>query len=153
MENMTVEQSGETFYNPNGLTVYKHISSTGEVTFPYIKTVDLEGKLDSLERLQSKLNALQSQVNRIIDNLSEDYWFNPNTESNEILTELCDILGHEPKKTIEFTATMSFSGSIDINLADAENFDLEEILAEAYVDINNGDVQIDSYELYDANEC
>ena len=152
MENMTIDQ-GQTFYNPNGLTVYKYIAPTGEVTYPYIKTVDLEGKLDSIERLQTKVNALQSQINRIIDNLTEDSWFNPNTETSEVLVELCDILGHEPKKTIEFTATMNFTGSIDINLADAESFDLEEILGEAYVEINNGDVVIDSYELYDANEC
>ena len=152
MENMTIDQ-GQTFYNPNGLTVYKYIAPTGEVTYPYIKTVDLEGKLDSIERLQSKVNALQSQINRIIDNLTEDYWFNPNTETSEVLVELCDIIGHEPKKTIEFTATMNFTGSIDINLVDAESFDLEEILGEAYVEINNGDVVIDNYELYDANEC
>lgn len=146
--------SNEALYNPNGLTVYKYIDSTsGEVSYPSIKTVHLEGRLDELERLQSKVNTLQSTINKIIDNLTEDYWFNPNTDKEEVLSELCYILGHEPKKTIEFTATMHFTGSIDINLAEAEHFDLEDILNEAYVDINNGDVVIDSYELYDANEC
>ena len=48
---------------------------------------------------------------------------------------------------------MSFTGSIEIDLSDAEDFDLEDVLSEAYVDINNGDVEIDGYELYDASEC
>ena len=48
---------------------------------------------------------------------------------------------------------MHFSGRIDIDLADAEDFDLTEFLSDAYVDINNGDVVIDDYELYEADEC
>ena len=48
---------------------------------------------------------------------------------------------------------MSFTGRIDVPANEANDFDLESVLSEAYVDINNGDVVIDSYDLYDANEC
>lgn len=158
MENMTTQETAglatnETFYNPNGLTIYKHIAANGEVTYPAIKTVHLEGRLVELERLQAKVNALQSQINRIIDNLTEDYWFDGNTDTSTILEELCLILDHNPTKTIEFTATMRFTGTVDVNLSEAEDFDLESLLSEAYVDINHGDVVINDYELYDANEC
>ena len=116
-----------------------------------------QNKAENFERLfevyREKNNTLQSTINKIIDNLTEDYWFNPNTDRTELLNELCEIIDHTPKKEISFTATMHFSGRIDVDLADYEDFNLEEFLSDAYVDVNHGDVVIDDYELYDANEC
>ena len=48
---------------------------------------------------------------------------------------------------------MNFTGTISIPANEAEDFDLTATLEDAYVDINHGDIVIDSYELYDANEC
>ena len=105
------------------------------------------------ESYRDRYNGLQSTINKIIDNLTEDYWYNPNTETNDVLSELCEIIGHTPKKEISFTAVMHFSGRIDIDLADIEDFDLAEALADTYVDIHNGDIIIDDYELTEAEEC
>ena len=46
---------------------------------------------------------------------------------------------------------MKFTGRIEV--PSNEDFNLEELLEDAYVDINNGDIIIDGYELYDAEEC
>ena len=127
-----------------------------QVTALQTKIENLEGLVQSLQnQLTSstgRYNELRSQLNKIIDNMTEDYWYNPNTRAETILSDLCEILNHEPKKEITFSARIIFNGRIDVPLGDAEDFDLEEILAEAYVDINNGDVVIDDYELYDAEE-
>ena len=37
--------------------------------------------------------------------------------------------------------------------SDWDTFDLTEVLSDAYVDINHGDVVIDDYELYEADEA
>mgnify|MGYP003333957416 CR=1 FL=1 len=74
-------------------------------------------------------------------------------EANDVINAICEIIDYQPKKTIEFTATMKFTGQIEVDLMEAEDFDLESALNDAYVDINNGDVVIDNYELYDAEEC
>ena len=127
-----------------------------QVTALQTKIENLEGLVQSLQnQLTSstgRYNELRSQLNKIIDNMTEDYWYNPNTRAETILSDLCEILNHEPKKEITFSARIIFNGRIDVPLADAEDFDLSEVLAEAYVDINNGDVVIDDYELYDAEE-
>ena len=139
-------------YNPHQLVTYKSINGT-DISFPTIKVTELETMLDDVRRYRDKVNSLQSKINQVIDNMSEDYWYNPNTEASTILSDLCEILDHNPVKSVEFTATMRFTGTVEVPLTDLEDFNLEEVLAEAYVDINNGDIVIDNYELYDANEC
>lgn len=141
-----------TNYNANVLVTYKDITN-GVATYPTIKVNDLEYKLERIKNLEDFLSRSQGTIRKIMDELTEDSWFNPNTDKEEILSQLCEILDYTPKKEISFTATMKFEGRIEIDLADAEDFDLEELLSDAYVDINHGDIVIDGYELYDANEC
>ena len=139
-------------YNASALVTYKKIEDN-EVSFPTIKVSELEYQLHDKRRMTEKINSLQSKINRIIDNMTHDYWYNPNTETSTILEDLCEILDYTPKKEIQFTAVMHFSGRIDVDMADVEDFDLTDFLSEAYVDINHGDVVIDDYELYSADEC
>lgn len=142
----------ETFYNPNALTVYKQIVD-GQATYPSIKTVDLEWQLHEKRTLQDKVNGLQSKINRIIDNMTEDYWYNPNTEASTILEDLCEILDFNPVKDINFSATVTVTGSLSIPLTDADGFDLGEFLSDVIsVDSYNGDVVIDNFEIYDCQE-
>ena len=144
--------SSEAFYNPNAVTVYKKIEG-GTATYPAIKTVDLEWQLEEKRRLEEKVNKLQSRINQIIDNMSEDYWFNPNTEASTILEDLCAILDHNPVKTIEFNATINVTGSVDIAMSEIEDFDLDSFLADVIsVDSYNGDVVIENFTIEDSNE-
>lgn len=120
------------------------------------------------EYLQSQINELKAQLSK---HSNCDYWKSENgrvqgqiiqlindsydheTDADEILQALCEIVDYNPTKEIEFTATISFSGRIDVPRSEQDDFDLESILQDAYVDINHGDVVIDNYELYDCNEC
>lgn len=96
---------------------------------------------------KSENGRVQSQIIDVIDEIYAGNW----SDVEDIANSLCQIIDYSPTKEISFTATMTFSGTIQV--PSNEDFDLEDILGEAYVDINHGDVVIDSYELYDANEC
>lgn len=118
--------------------------------------------------LQSQIDELKKQLN---NHQNCDYWkaengrvqgqiidvinsyFEDETDAIEIVNTLCQIIDYEPKKEIEFTATIRFTGRIDIPANEYEDFDLNSYLEDAYVDINNGNVVIDSQELEDADEC
>ncbi len=119
------------------------------------------------EFLQSQINEMQSQLK---NHSNCDYWKAENGrvqgqliqlidqafengEDTVSVTDLCEIIDYNPVKEIEFTATISFTGRIEIPMHEADDFDLEQALEDAYVDINSGNVVIDNYELYDANEC
>jgi hypothetical protein len=128
-------------------------------------TTFLETKIAELEEIISRQNSalathqncdywkrengrVQSQIIELINDAYDN-----GTDAEDVLTTLCEIIDYNPTKEIEFTATISFTGTIQVSREDQADFDLESILSDAYVDINHGDVVIDSYELYDANEC
>ena len=109
----------------------------------------LNAAIQNVETYRQGLNSLQSQINRITDCLTEDNWFG-DCEKEEVLTELCDIIGHEAKKEVYFEATVTVRGRVDVPLG--EDYDLHDALSDISVDINNGDVVIDDYDLENAEE-
>jgi len=81
MENTT---EVPTTYNANNLVQYKDITD-GVVTFPIIKVNDLEYKLERIKNLEDQLSRSQGTIGKIIDNLTMEGWFNPNTDKDEVL--------------------------------------------------------------------
>lgn len=101
---------------------------------------------------KARLESQEKQIGKVLDNLTTDAWFNPNTEKEEILNDLCDILDYQPKKEIQFEGTIYFSGRVDVPLADFEDFDLDDMLSELSVDVYNGDIIIDEFHTEDVRE-
>jgi hypothetical protein len=125
----------------------------------------LQSQIDELKEIISRQNSAlathqncdywkseNGRIGRQIIELINDSYDNGN-DAEDILTSLCEIVDYNPTKEISFTATINFTGTIQVAREDQDGFDLSDILGEAYVDINHGDVVIDSYELYDAEEC
>jgi AMMECR1 domain-containing protein len=141
---------------------------TAVVDATILPTTTEEETMETTEYLKAQIQVLQDtlkshnncdywksengRIGRQIIDLINDSYDNGN-DAEDILTSLCQIVDYNPTKEISFTATMSFSGTIQVSREDQDDFDLSDILGEAYVDINHGDVVIDSYELYDAEEC
>ena len=147
MDTNTVPQS----YDANTLVTYKSINN-GEVTYPTLKVNELEYHLDSYRRLQDQLAISNGQIRKILDNLSADGWYNPNYEKLEVLNDLCEILGHEPKQTVTITATVNVEVSYDIPLEEVEDFDARYFLQDNLtVDSWHGDVVIESFDVEDAD--
>ena len=118
---------------------------------------------------------MQEQINELKTKLANhqncDYWKSENgrvqsqiielihssyaeeTEASEILVSLAEIIDYNPVKEIQFTATIRFTGRIDVPLVDIDDFDLTDALSDAYVDINNGDIVIDSYDIEEVDEA
>lgn len=120
-------------------------------TFMQEQINELKSKLanhQNCDYWKSENGRVQGQIIELIN----DSYDNGN-DAEEILETLCQIVDYNPTKTIEFTATIRFTGSIEVSREDQDGFDLTAALEDAYVDINNGDVVIDSYDLYDAEEC
>ena len=150
-ETTTVEAPAH--YSPNQLVTYKVIDGSN-VTYNTDKVTTIEYELDGARKTLDKLKALQSKVNHIVDMLQADGWYDSSVTKEDVLNDLCETLGHNPVKTIDFSATLSVTGSLDINLAEYdENFDIVAFLADVLsVDSYNGDVVVNGFEVDDANE-
>jgi len=86
-------------YNANLLVTYKSIND-GEVTYPTVKVNTLEYMLDQVKYTEKQLVKNADLINQITSNLSADGWYNPNTDKEDVLRDLCEILGHEPKQKL-----------------------------------------------------
>jgi hypothetical protein len=86
---------------------------------------------------------VQSQI---IDVINAFYDFE--TPDFEIIQTLCEIVDYNPKKTINFSGTITFSGSIDVERSELENFDLSSFLQdEISLDTNYGDMILDTFDI------
>lgn len=100
-----------------------------------------------------QVNDLQSKINKIIDNLTMEYWYDRACSKTQILEELCEILDHEPKQTITFSANIVVDGSVDVPLSDLDDFDLRYFLQdELSVDAYNGDIEIQAFDVVNVNQ-
>jgi len=112
-------------YNPNLLVTYKSIEN---------------------------YDISNGQISKILDNLSADGWYNPNYDKSEVLNDLCEILGQEPKQTVTITAQVNVEVSYDIPLEEVEDFDAKYFLQDNLsIDSWHGDVCIESFDVEDAD--
>jgi hypothetical protein len=138
-------------YDANTLVTYKDITD-GVASYPTIKVNDLEYKLDRIKNLEDHLSRSQGTIRQIIDKLTVQEWYNPNTEKSEVLEELCEILDHEPKQEIRITGSMTFDIRYDCPLDEVEDFDARYFLQDNLtLDSYHGDVIIESFDVEDAD--
>lgn len=111
------------------------------------KIADLESKLQQADYWKAEHGRIGSQL---IDLINASY--DGDEDASFILESLCEIIDYSPVKTIQFEGVIHFSGSMDVHRSELDSFDLTSALEDVYVDINNGDVVIDNYELYSVEE-
>jgi hypothetical protein len=148
MENVTTEM-----YNPHALITVRKIAE-GESVYQLYKVTELEEVLNDasirINQLASRLESQEKQLGQILDNMTADGWYNPNYEKSEVLSDLCDILGYEPKQTVRITGTISIELDYDIPLDEVEDFDAHYFLQDNLtVDCFNGDTVVESWNVED----
>lgn len=149
----TQVQEAPLHYNANQLVTYKVINGD-TVTYPTEKVNEIEWTLEQARRTADKANGLQSQINRILDNMTEDYWYNPNTDTETILNDLCEILQFNPVKTIEFTANITLNGTIEIPLSDYQDMELSDYVFENLsIDSYTGTMDVNGWDVDSVDEC
>jgi len=149
------------------------VLSVADATIPSTTTTK-EETMSIIDETPIAMNELQIQLDLAKSALQMhqncDYWKSENgrigsqlinlindayendTDSSDILTSICEIIDYNPVKTVQFEGVIHFSGSIDIPMNEVADFDLTSALEDVYVDINNGNVVIDNYELYSVEE-
>jgi len=135
-------------YNPNQLVTYKVIdldATDQAIHYPTIKVVDLEWELEQGRRKSKRLDEYSSKVTQVENRLA-DYL---EMDSEDIVSELCDIFGFNPTKEIEFEGTATFSGTISIPLSELADFDINSVDLNVEINSWSHDIDIDNVEVDD----
>jgi len=144
METVTQE-----LYNPHAFIAVRRIdSTTQENTYPIYKATDIEDVLNRINLLEQHLENSNKQLGQIIDNLTTDGWYSETVDKADVLKDICEIVDHTPTQTMNWTITVTVSGTTEVNLDEANDFDIRYHLADNLsVDSNDFTTDVDSWDI------
>ena len=129
-------------YNPNLLVTYKYVSETlpSDVpTFMTDKVTEIEYELHRARSYADAAHERRKDITWLEDQISE--WYNPNYDKEDVLRELANHFNINPTKQVSVYGTVSFSGTVNVPVAELEDFDLSNVTI---------DVELSSYD-YEAD--
>jgi hypothetical protein len=130
-------------YNPNQLVTYKVIdldATDQTISYPTVKVTDIEWDLEQNRRNTKNLAQYISNVN-MLENRLADYL---DMDSEEIVADICSIFGFNPTKEIEFEASVTVTGTVEIPLSDLKDFDIDNLDLYVNVDSYSYDISADA---------
>jgi len=140
-------------YNPHALITLRKINpESNDSMYILHKATDLESQLERIKNLEDFLSRSQGTIRQIIDKLSVEEWYATGVDKEDVLSELCQILDHEPKKEIRITGTLTFELRYDCPLEEVEDFDARYFAQDNLtLDTYHGDVIVESFDVEDAD--
>ena len=142
-------------YNPNALVTYKKIAGTYAAPEgpEYItdKVVDLEWTLHNARLTDKTLSTLRSKVSNVKDIIHEAY---ADSDDQETLRAIAEALDIELTKSVEWTATIEVSGTIELDLLSPYDYDLDsEITDGIFAETHQGNIEIVDQEVIHVREA
>jgi hypothetical protein len=119
-------------YNPNLLVTYKYVSETlpSDVpTFMTDKVTEIEYELHRARSYADAAHERRKDIAWLEDQISE--WYNPNYDKEDVLRELANHFNINPTKQVSVYGTVSFSGTVNVPVAELEDFDLSSVTIDA----------------------
>ena len=136
-------------YNPDLLVTYKVIKGYSDPEFTTSKVASLEWDLHNGRQSQKTASMLQGKIDVVKDIITESY---AESEDQETLRSIAEALGIELTRSVDWTATIEVSGTIEIDLL--EDYDIEdEISDNLYADSQSGRIEIIDTEICHVREC
>jgi hypothetical protein len=129
-------------YNPNQLVTYKVIdldATDQTISYPTVKVTDIEWDLEQSRRTSKRLSRYIEHAGMLEGRLP-DYL---DMDSEEIVADICSIFGFNPTKEIEFEATATITGTVEIPLSDLKDFDIDNLDLFVTVDSYNYSINAD----------
>lgn len=152
-ERNTVEHVSIEAYNPHAfITLRKVNTESNDSMFIMHKATELEETLDRIKNLEKLIEITQNQIGQVLGNMTSDGWYGSDIDKSEVLSDLCDILGHEPTQELTIKATLTVDLRYDCPLDEVEDFDARYFVQDSLsVDSFNGNVIVESFDVEDAD--
>ena len=138
-------------YNSNLLVTYKVIRGYSDAEYATDKVASIEWDLHNGRQSQKTANMLQSNINTVKDIITEAYG---DSDDQETLRAIAEALSIPLTRTVEWTASIEVSGTIELDLLADYDTDLEsEITDNLFADSHNGNIEVIDQEVCHVREC
>jgi len=152
METTTTEVTVPDTYNPNLLVTYKVIKGYSDAEYATDKVTSIEWDLHNARQAQKRVGVFEDKVNTVKDIIGEAY---ADSQDQDTLRAIAEALGIELTRTVEWTASIEVSGTIEIDLLSDYDTDYElesEITDAIYADSHHGNIEILDQEVCNVRE-
>jgi hypothetical protein len=124
--------------------------TTGVITDVPVTPLDVETMRRKINNLETRLASHEKMITQIKENLTYAGWYMSSVDKEDVLADLCSIVGHEPIAVLRFSATITVEGSVEVPLSEAEDYDLRyDLQDDLTVESNNFNLGINSYYVED----
>jgi hypothetical protein len=138
-------------YNPDLLVTYKVIKGYSDPEFTTSKVASLEWDLHNGRQSQKTVGVYESKINGVKDIITEAY---ADSDDQETLRSIAEMLGIELTRTVEWTASIEVSGTMELDLLADYDTDIESEITDAlFADSNHGNIEVIDQEVCHVREA
>jgi hypothetical protein len=149
-EQMETTVSPAVEYNPDLLVTYKIVSNYSDPEYATDKVRNIEWELHNARTNSKAVNAIQNRIGLVSDIITEAY---ADSDDQETLRSIAEALEIPLTRSVEWSATIEVSGTIELDLLADSDTDIEsEIYDNLYVDSQNGSIEIVDTEVTNVRE-
>ena len=150
MEDTTTTTPIPDTYNSNLLVTYKVIRGYSDAEYATDKVTSIEWDLHNGRQSQKQVNLYLSKIDTVKDIIQEAYG---DSDDQETLRSIAEALDIPLTRTVEWSATVEVSGTIELDLLADYDTDIEsEITDSLYVEAQNGNIEIVDQEVTNVRE-
>ena len=138
-------------YNPDLAVTYKVIRGFSDAEYETAKVTSLEWDIYNGKQSNKAIQVLRDKIDKVKTIIHEAY---ADSEDQETLRAIAEALDIELTKTIEWTASIEVSGTIEVDLLNPYDYDLDDEITDAiYADSHNGNIEIVDQEVCHVREA
>jgi hypothetical protein len=138
-------------YNPNLLVTYKVIRGYSDAEYATDKVTSIEWDLHNSRTNSKMIQVLNSKIDTVKDIITEAY---ADSDDQETLRAIAEALDIPLTRTVEWTASIEVSGTIELDLLSDYDTDLEsEITDNLFADSHHGNIEVIDQEVCHVREC
>ena len=150
MESTTTTTPIPESYNSNLLVTYKVIRGYSDAEYATDKVTSIEWDLHNGRQSQKQVNLYLSKIDTVKDIITEAYGDSDDQETLRAIAEALDIA---LTRTVEWSATIEVSGTMELDLLADYDTDVEsEIYDNLTVDSQNGNIEVIDTEVTNVRE-
>ena len=150
METTTPAVTVPDTYNSNLLVTYKVIRGYSDAEYATDKVASIEWDLHNGRQSQKRNAVLQDKIDAVKDIITEAYG---DSDDQETLRSIAEALDIALTRTIEWSATIEVSGTMELDLLEDSDTDVEqELYDNLSVDTNHGNIEVIDQEVTNVRE-
>ena len=150
MEDATISTTIPESYNPNLLVTYKVIRGYSDAEYATDKVTSIEWDLHNSRTNSKMIQVLNSKIDSVKDIITEAYG---DSDDQETLRSIAEALDIALTRTVEWSATIEVSGTMELDLLADYDTDVEqEIYDNLSVDSQHGNIEVIDQEVTNVRE-